>query len=216
MGDRHVNDLYLILEPWAPRTLRSLIASQENSLIRQRAFHQGAQGLRHCHSLHIVHRDLKLDNVLVARLNPLLIVVTDFGHTTTAENSRDHMKGTISYLPPEIIKLKEKSRASEAISLEPTLHWSSKSDVYSYALIGVELLHGYFKRPKNGIDQISHNGLLATLRKAKTAIDEVLEEMLAWDPNVRPEMREVLLNSCWLEPETPFTAKKRNFSNYGS
>ena len=201
MGNRYVNDLYLILEHWAPRTLLSLMDSQESILVRQQAFHQGAQGLRHCHSFHIIHRDIKPGNILVVRLKPLLVVIADFGHATAAKNSRDHEIGTVSYLPPEIIELKQKSKDPKAISLDSTLHWSCKSDVYSYGLVGMELLHGYFRRPKGRIDKISHNSLLATLRQSNTAMDKVMESMLAWDPNLRPEIREVLLKPCWPEPE---------------
>ncbi|KAJ9608542.1 hypothetical protein H2200_007530 [Cladophialophora chaetospira] len=211
MGNRYVNDIYLILEHWAPRTLVSLMDSQEDPSVRRQAFHQGAQGIRHIHSLHVIHRDIKPSNILVVRLNPLLVVIADFGHATTTKKSRDHMKGTISYLPPEIIELKQKSKDRKAISPDSKLHWSSRSDVYSYGLVGVELLHGYSKRPKTRIDRISHNSLLATLRLHNTAMDEILEGMLAWDPGLRPEMRDVLLKACWSELETPSSAKKRHF-----
>jgi hypothetical protein len=51
------------------------------------------------------------------------------------------------------------------------------------------------------MDNVVHKGLLATLQKSRTAADEVLEHMLAWDCILRPEMREVLLKPCWSEPE---------------
>ncbi|KIW22054.1 uncharacterized protein PV07_12546 [Cladophialophora immunda] len=211
MGNRRINDVYMIFEPWAPRTLHALMASQVSPSIRWRAFHQGAQGIRYFHSFGVIHRDLKFGNILVVQLDPLRVVITDFGHATTFTNSQDHMKGTISYLPPEIIELKEKSNDPKRTPPDPALRWSCKSDVYSYGLVGWALRHGYFKRPVDGIDKIVHKGLLATLQNSRTAADEVLEDMLAWDSDSRLEMREVLLKPCWSEPETPCIEKKRIF-----
>lgn len=211
MGGRNINDVYMIFEPWAPRTLHSLMASRESRDILLRAFHQGAQGVRYAHSCAIIHRDLKPSNILVAQRNPLRVVISDFGHATTDLNSQDHMKGTISYLPPEIIQLKKKSWDRRSHSSDSTLRWSAKSDVFSYALVGFELLHENFQRPVDGIDKVVHNHLLTTLQNSRTAVDEVLEHMLAWSSDARPEMREVLLEPCWSNPETPFTAAKRHF-----
>ncbi|OAG42717.1 hypothetical protein AYO21_03000 [Fonsecaea monophora] len=163
------------------------------------------------HSFGIVHRDLKFGNILVVQLDPLRVVITDFGHATTFTNSKDHMKGTISYLPPEIIELKERSKDPKRTPPDPALRWSCKSDVYSYGLVGWALRHGYFKRPVDGIDRIVHKGLLATLQNSRTAADEVLEDMLAWDSDSRLEMCGVLLKPCWSGPETPCIEKKRFF-----
>lgn len=178
---------------------------------KHRAFHQGAQGVRYFHSFGIIHRDLKLSNILVAQLNPLRVVVTDFGHATTATNSQDHMKGTVSYLPPEILELKERSKDPKVSSTNLTLYWSCKSEVYSYGLVGRELLRGYFKRPKTGVNKTLHDDLLKTLRESRTELGGIVENMLAWTPASRPKMQDVLLNPCWSEPETPFTSKKRLF-----
>lgn len=217
MGRRNINDVYIILEPWAPQTFRSLMAPQEGRHIRVKAFHQGAQGVRYIHHREVIHRDLKLTNLLVARRNPLRVVVADFAHATTATDSQDHMKGTISYLPPEIVQLKERERLAKqsqdprSHSSESTLHWGRASDVYSYGLIGYELLIGSFKRPLHGINESLHKQLLTTLQDLRTPLAEILLRMLAWTPQLRPEMREVLLDPCWSDPETPFTAAKRYF-----
>lgn len=214
MGSKKINDVYMVIEPWAPKTLRTLMASHVSPSERWKAFHQGAQGIRYFHSLGIIHRDLKLENVLVVQLAPLRVVITDFGHATTSKNSRDHRKGTIGYLPPEIIELKERSKDSKLDPSNPTLHWSYKSDVYSYGLVGLALHCGYLSPPAGGISKTVHNDLLAPIRKSRTIAAEVLADMLAWDCNSRLEMREVLLKPCWSDPETPYTEKKRFFPGY--
>ncbi|KAK5312505.1 hypothetical protein LTR93_011304 [Exophiala xenobiotica] len=218
MGNRSINDVYIILDPWAPQTFCALLAPQADHQTRSKAFHQGAQGIRYIHRCGIIHRDIKLTNLLVARRNPLRIVVADFGHATTDAHSRDHMKGTISYLPPEIVQLKEleesrrRSEVPKSYSWDPTLHWSQACDVYTYGLVGYELLIGSLKRPVHGVDKALHKQLLTTLQELRTALAEVLLRMLAWAPELRPEMREVLLSPCWSDAETLFVATKRHFT----
>jgi serine/threonine protein kinase len=214
MGSRKINDVFMVIDPWAPKTLHALMASHVSPSERWRAFHQGAQGIRHFHSLGIIHRDLKFGNILVVQLHPLRVVITDFGHATISTNSQDHLKGTISYLPPEIIELKERSKDPNRIPPSPTIHWTYKSDVYSYGLVGWALRHGYLSRSVDGIGKILHKDLLAPLLESRTIADEVLANMLAWDCDSRPEMREVLLKPCWSEPETPYIEKKRFFPGY--
>lgn len=218
MGKRRINDVYMICDPWAPQTLVSLMAADVSRTTRVQAYHQGAQGVRYNHSRGMIHRDLKPANILVARRDPLHVVISDFGHATTAPDSQDYMKGTIVYLPPEIIQLKRLSKdrlTKDGTSNSlPNLHWSDKSDVFSYGVVGFELLHEACPRSLEGIDEDVQRRLLETLRKSRTEIDGVLEDMLAWAPDSRPEMRQVLLRPCWSDPETPFTAKKRFFPGF--
>ncbi|KIW41569.1 uncharacterized protein PV06_07118 [Exophiala oligosperma] len=211
MGNKKINDIYMFFEPWAPDILEVLTKPQVSRSVRWRAFHQGAQGIRYLHSLGIIHRDLKMGNILVVRSDPLRVVIADFGHATTCTNSQDHMKGTIVFLAPEIIELKRRSRDTNPFSPDPTLHWSCKSDVYSYGLVGWTLLHGKPNLPLNGIDKVAHQHLLATLGKSSTAAGDVLARMLAWDAESRLGMRELLLASCWSESETTCHEKKRQF-----
>ena len=212
MGNRKVNDVYMIIDPWAPKTLHSLMAPEVSSFVRHRAFHQSGQGLRYIHSLGVIHRDLKLDNILVVQRDPIRVVIGDFGHATTATNCQDHEKGTIRFLAPEIIELKEKSEESKTSSSTSSSYWSCKSDVFSWGMVGWALLHGYFKCSKNGINRTLHAELLQTLQTSRTALDEIVGETLAWDTGLRPEMHDVLLRPCWSEPETPFSARKRALS----
>lgn len=64
------------------------------------------QGLAYLHSKGIIHRDIKAPNLGVVSLNPIKGVIMDLDDATQDDVSDDHMKGTLPYLAPEIIKLK--------------------------------------------------------------------------------------------------------------
>ncbi|KAL2419523.1 hypothetical protein ABEF95_001224 [Exophiala dermatitidis] len=210
MGKTKVNDVYMIMTPWAPDTFKSLLQPSVSEETRLRAYHQGAQGLRHIHSLKVIHRDIKLENLLVSRLDPLKVAVADFGQATFESNSNNHMVGTISYLPPEIVLLK---RGQNQNARDPSLCWSTASDVYSYGVVGFELIYGRFKRPRHGIDENVHGILLGRLSSSQTAINAILRSMLSWHSHSRPTIANVLLNPFWPEPETASNPSKRGFQD---
>ncbi|KAL2427652.1 hypothetical protein ABEF91_002867 [Exophiala dermatitidis] len=210
MGKTKVNDVYMIMTPWAPETFRNLLQPSVSEETRLRAYHQGAQGLRHIHSHKVIHRDIKLENLLVSRLDPLKVGIADFGHATFESNSENHMVGTISYLPPEIVLLK---RGQNQNPRDPSLCWSTASDVYSYGVVGFELIYGPFKRPRHGIDENVHASLLGSLSNSHTAISAILRSMLSWHAHLRPTIANVLLNPFWPEPETASNPSKRGFQD---
>lgn len=58
------------------------------------------------HSLHIVHRDLKLENLLIEQTRSDNIKIIDFGASTfiTPGKPLDYRIGTINYIAPEVLK----------------------------------------------------------------------------------------------------------------
>lgn len=67
---------------------------------------QIVNAMQYCHSYGVVHRDLKLENVLLADVEDLHIKVIDFGIsgvcTTATQDATD--EGTLTYSPPEAIR----------------------------------------------------------------------------------------------------------------
>jgi serine/threonine protein kinase len=57
-----------------------------------------------------MHRAIKPDNILASPY-PTRAVIIDFGCASWETSSKDHMKGTVRYLAPEIIVLKENNTA---------------------------------------------------------------------------------------------------------
>lgn len=75
----------------------------------RRCFHQLISAVRHCHSLGVFHRDLKLDNLLLD--DDLNIKVSDFGLSATMDQIRPDgmlhtLCGTPAYLTPEMLAKK--------------------------------------------------------------------------------------------------------------
>lgn len=68
-------------------------------------FSQILSAIEFCHGHLIVHKDLKLENILVCDYNTLLVKVCDFGFADYVRPNDIHTAwcGSIPYVPPEII-----------------------------------------------------------------------------------------------------------------
>lgn len=103
--------------------LYDLADSMQLFEVRLEAVHQVLEGLEYLHGLGIMHREIKLTNMMVSlepTLRAVITVITDLGDATFECTSADHRKGTIPFLAPEIILLKEKEEAKERALAEKT------------------------------------------------------------------------------------------------
>lgn len=69
---------------------------------------QIVNAMSYCHNRGIVHRDLKLENVLFKSPGDLLVKVVDFGIAGVCAGSKKDKvdAGSIAYMPPEVIRYK--------------------------------------------------------------------------------------------------------------
>lgn len=70
-----------------------------------RILYQILSGVEYLHALNIVHRDLKLENILLTRLDPRnRLVIADFGnarcHVTGSRHRMNSFVGTTGYQAP--------------------------------------------------------------------------------------------------------------------
>lgn len=64
-------------------------------------FEQIVEAVAFCHSRNVIHRDLKLENILLATKDSKIIKIVDFGIATMRSDASE--AGTLRYIPPEIL-----------------------------------------------------------------------------------------------------------------
>jgi serine/threonine protein kinase len=187
---------------------------------------QVADALCFCHSLGVVHRDLKLENVLVANVNVSLVEVNDgdglswrtqelfsvkicdFGFAKCLQGYTTRTPvGTHTYAAPEVKGEDEEGVKKTGTEIDyDAYHYDAfKADAYSVGvMIFVMLCLGF---PVKGGGEGSHRNhkLWPTLsEEAKHLIDGLLE----FDPLKRMGVIEVF-NHFWVSPNAPDSPKAR-------
>jgi serine/threonine-protein kinase len=98
-------DLILNLEYMSGGDVQQLL--QRHGALAEHAvaaiIRQLAGALKHVHSQRVLHRDVKLENLLVARpgAEPS-IKLCDFGHAAAFDEAKDSFTGTVGYSAPEV------------------------------------------------------------------------------------------------------------------
>ena len=138
--------LYIILEYANGGELFENVV-QQSKLPEERAklyFYQIVKAVQHMHHNRIVHRDMKLENVLLCYRNnedvPSLVKVTDFGLSKMINNETflKTICGTKLYIAPEIIR----SKMEDYSQIEEETRYDSKVDMWSLGVILYILLSG--------------------------------------------------------------------------
>ncbi len=136
---------------------------------------QVAAALQYAHNHHVIHRDVKPENLLLGSDQDLLL--SDFGLALFFPQhevlSTQEMAGTIPYMAPEQLRGKP----------------CFASDQYALAIVAYEWLSG--KRPFEGSPwQVAHQHLtlappplLEQRSGLPTAVEEVIQRALAKDPS---------------------------------
>lgn len=156
----------------------------------QLLFHQIVEGIKYVHLLNLAHRDLKLENILLADKKRAIVKLTDFGFVREFNPYRKTFLltvcGTTAYMAPEVL-LGEK-------------YLGFAIDVWSMGVILYAMLHG--ELPFDDDSDIRTKEKIITeepvyglfVNKDTVAL---LRRMLSKDPALRPTITEIL-NSPFL------------------
>ncbi|KAH3767653.1 protein brassinosteroid insensitive 1 [Pelomyxa schiedti] len=150
-----------------------------------------ARGMDFLHQSGIIHRDLKLDNVLVCSLDPSDVVcgkISDFGTTRDIQNVQSAMQmttaiGTPSYMSPEILRN------------DP---YGAPTDVYSFGVLAYALWQqtepyssGEFNSSWKVVDFVVSGQRLPFPNTVPEFMSSLITRCWAQDPAARPEFSEV-------------------------
>ena len=152
-----------------------------NEELAKLALKQLLNGLRHCHSHGILHRDVKLDNVLLNGLGELK--VCDFGVSKVVKRGEimTEQCGTPAYIAPEIIR----GKGYEGFA----------ADIWSAGVALYAMLYGTVPFKANSMQDL--NKLIIKGRyhlKEDISIEarDLLEKMLQCNPYDRITIPEIL------------------------
>ena len=172
-------------------------------------FHQVVAGVGYAHNQHICHRDMKLENILLARpADTSTIKIADFGLSDFYRPGAV-MKtncGSLSYLAPEILRGSNNSGP-------PLDVWSM--GVILYAILFRRLpfdgpdLKGTNRPKEKIIQQRILAGKYILHRKLSLEVQSLLSHLLKLDPADRATISDIF-NHPWMRGTRTYAAEERN------
>lgn len=158
--------------------------------------YQLSDAVNYFHTRNHIHRDLKLQNLLLCNRYHTL-KVCDFGTFTTLHESMTLNRGTPMTMAPEIIR--------------GTKNYTTKCDIYSFGIIMWQIIarreSPYLASHPHDAYVIYWNIVTKNLRPPKVLCDEVLSRFYerCWhdDPDKRPDSQQLLRYFSILRKEYP-------------
>jgi calcium-dependent protein kinase len=165
--------------------------------------------LVYLHSLNIVHRDLKLENMLIEKPNSQVLKLADFGIATELKPGKflSMLIGTMNYIAPEVVKRKYNNQCDlwsagviMFILLSGTLPFKSSSKKKTLALIAegkFSLDVGRWELVSNEAKNFLRKLLEVDVKMRYSASNALLDPwlMVAKAPEVRSSLLETTANN---------------------
>lgn len=176
---------------------------QRNAFNERSAKHamwQVITGVAYLHDHNIVHRDIKLENVLVAQTDPLRLQLTDFGFANFIDPASDapardlnSLVGTGSYMAPEVIDGRGHG---------------TPVDIFASGVVMFRLLTGQMPFRAISLRESYELALAERADFASRAWQNVSTEarllcrsMMSADPACRPAAKEILAHDWFVQDE---------------
>ncbi|KAM6972864.1 testis-specific serine/threonine-protein kinase 5-like [Aplochiton taeniatus] len=154
----------------------------------RRIFKQIVNAVMHCHNNHIVHRDLKCENILLDEQG--FVKLTDFGfanHCTDRSALMNTFCGSVAYTAPEIL-LSRKYNGEQADL------WSL--GVILYAMVTGRLPY-HEKHPRKLVQLIRKD--LPFQHPVSLGCEDLIKKLLQWTPSARLPLGQVSTHH-WMMP----------------
>lgn len=196
--------MLIIMEYISGGNLQSFL-KKRRKLIEKTAkilFKQIIEGIRYMHSQNIVHRDIKLENVLIDLNNNIKICDFGVGKIIKPNTILRDQCGTPVYMAPEIIM----NKGYEGF---PVDIWSSGVALYIMLSGNVPFNRGQ----KTDLDYAIINQQPSPIEGISPEADDLVQRLLNKNPNERPTAEEVL-NHPWLTGEEFNIADKYYINKY--
>ncbi len=156
-------------------------ANRVDEKTKHRLIIQMLQAIQYLHRNHLLHRDIKPDNILVSNGQ---VKVLDFGLAVRKDYDSDNLPvGTMLYLAPEVISGQPASLASDLFAIGILIH---------QMMTGIHPFHG--KSIAHTITRIISEDLDYTSLDVSDKMQDILAGLLARDPNQRFANIEVVLS----------------------
>ena len=190
--DKKNNNVWIVLEYFLYGDLYDFVHitnfnNQINNTIFFSIFKFIIKNLYILHNQNIIHRDIKLSNILLNEKGYIKII--DFG--ISEEITKDEEKitkriGSIYWMSPEIINKK---------------YYNQKTDIYSLGISMIEFLDGeppyYYLKPYHAIKKIKENPILF-VNKYSNEINNFINLCLKEDINERTDIK-YLMNHEYIQ-----------------
>ncbi|KAH0793722.1 CAMK family protein kinase [Histomonas meleagridis] len=199
-----ITDSLIIFFKHAKMTLQQYIEHDHNISENEflLCFYQIGTAIQYMHSLNVVHRDIKPDNILVMDENNFAI--SDFSISLNLNKEEDRKRVEITLTSPAFLSLEE---ANGVDDFDP-----KTADVWAFGITMFYCMYGFF--PFN-LDKGRSDTLASTIARVTNLLQseelvipdkkkysdcfvDLIKKILEKDPKKRPNINEVL-NHKWFE-----------------
>ncbi|KAL4511725.1 hypothetical protein ABPG72_012570 [Tetrahymena utriculariae] len=150
----------------------------------KRLFRQIVEGVNYCHKMSVVHRDIKLENILLDQSNNIKIIDFGFSIINGEDKKLKIFCGTPSYMAPEIVSKIE--------------YVGQKADIWALGILLFVMLQGKF--PFKGVND---NELFKKIKKGSYTYthpvspdaEKLISQLLNIRPSERPNLPTILEHS---------------------
>ncbi|TNV86699.1 hypothetical protein FGO68_gene563 [Halteria grandinella] len=175
-----------------------LMANQNKRLYSEkvalRIFSTLAETLRHVHGRGVVHRDIKLDNVIISideGFRNVQTKIIDFGLSILLLQGETHTKtlGSIAYLSPEIVRQSPHSFATDI--------WSLGIVLYTLLTGRMPFINQCLEKTMHNIKHKDINFNQTCWRRVSIEGKDLVVKMLSKQASERPRAAELLQHACF-------------------